>query len=503
MKTAGIIAEYNPFHNGHLYQIEEVRKQTGADYVVVVMSGDFVQRGEPAIFDKYTRTRMALSAGADLVLELPVSFATASAELFAHGAVSLFNQTGIVDLLCFGSESGSLGDLRATAEILVREPEEYTQNLRAFLKEGNSFPLARSLALRAFLESQNVKASPKSPASRSESPIMLSASASSSSLSSSSQIPLSSPNDILGVEYLKALIRTDSSIEPFTIRREGQGYNDSTNPETLGALHSTSMSFPSASALRAMICENVDVEMNGTGNMEMNGTGNVEMNRTGNVEINGTGNENRNSEKEENTEVTRISNLIQTLSLWIPASALNALNAEGALATPVFADDFSLLLNSKLLELSQNQIPFEQFADLSPELASRLLASVLNFDSFSGRITALKSRQYTYTRISRALLHLLLGIKATTVEEYKKSERLPYARILGFRKSASPLLSKLKANSSIPTLTKIADAESKLSENGVQMLREELFASHLYQSVVFQKGRRMKNEYTRSIVLLP
>ncbi len=495
MKTAGIIAEYNPFHNGHLYQIEEVRKQTGADYIVVVMSGDFVQRGEPAIFDKYTRTRMALSAGADLVLELPVSFATASAELFAHGAVSLFNQTGIVDLLCFGSESGSLDDLRATAEILVREPEEYTQNLRAFLKEGNSFPLARSLALRAFWESQNVETSPKSPASRSESPVMLSASASSSSLSSSPQIPLSSPNDILGVEYLKALIRTDSSIEPFTIRREGQGYNDSTNPETLGSLHSTSMAFPSASALRAMICENVDVEMNGTGNMEMN--------RTGNVEISKTRNENRNSEKEEDTEVTGISNLIQMLSLWIPHSALDALNAEGALATPVFADDFSLLLNSKLLELSQSQIPFEQFADLSPELASRLLASVLNFDSFSGRITALKSRQYTYTRISRALLHLLLGIKATTVEEYKKSERLPYARILGFRKSASPLLSKLKANSSIPTLAKIAGAESKLSECGVQMLREELFASHLYQSVVFQKGRRMKNEYTRSIVLLP
>ncbi|WP_432629897.1 tRNA(Met) cytidine acetate ligase [Brotaphodocola sp.] len=487
MKTAGIIAEYNPFHNGHLYQIEEVRKQTGADYVVIVMSGDFVQRGEPAIFDKYTRTRMALSAGADLVLELPVSFATASAELFAHGAVSLFNQTGIVDLLCFGSESGSLDDLRATAEILVREPEEYTQNLRAFLKEGNSFPLARSLALRAFLESQNVEASPKSPASRSESPVMRSASSSSSSLSSSPQIPLSSPNDILGVEYLKALIRTDSSIEPFTIRREGQGYNDSTNPETLGSLHSTSMAFPSASALRAMICENVDVEMNGTGNMEMNRTRN----------------ENRNSEKEEDTEVTKISNLIQMLSLWIPHSALDALNAEGALATPIFADDFSLLLNSKLLELSQSQIPFEQFADLSPELASRLLASVLTFDSFSGRITALKSRQYTYTRISRALLHLLLGIKSTTMEEYKKSERLPYARILGFRKSASPLLSKLKANSSIPTLAKIAGAESKLSECGVQMLREELFASHLYQSVVFQKGRRMKNEYTRSIVLLP
>ncbi|WP_432627495.1 tRNA(Met) cytidine acetate ligase [Brotaphodocola sp.] len=438
MRTAGIIAEYNPFHNGHLYQIEEVRKQTGSDYVVVVMSGDFVQRGEPAIFDKYTRTHMALAAGADLVFELPVPFATASAELFAQGAVSLFDQTGIIDLLCFGSESGSLDDLKRLADVLATEPETYVQSLKKFLKEGNSFPLARELALRASL---------------------------------GAECSLSSPNDILGVEYLKALIRTGSTIEPFTIRREGQHYNDATNPESLG-------SFPSASALRALICENSK----------------------------------RRSPEE----------LFKKLSPWIPASALEALRQEQALLTPVFVDDFSLLLNSRILELSKNQVPFEQFADLSPELASRLGASILNFDSFSGRIAALKSRQLTYTRISRALLHLLLGIESeakSPVEaadvstaqlpyeergkQRKKSERLPYARILGFRKSASPLLSKLKANSSIPILTKIAGAEAKLSEDGVQMLREELFASHLYQSVVFQKGRRMKNEYTRSIVLLP
>lgn len=443
MKTAGIVAEYNPFHNGHLYQIDQVRKQTGADYIVVVMSGDFVQRGEPAIFDKYTRTHMALASGADLVLELPVSFATASAELFAQGAVSLFNQTGIVDLICFGSESGSISELSSAASILVREPDEYTRHLRAFLKEGKSFPNARSLAMRAYLESQTSlsEVTPGSPA------LFSSIHASSAP---APELPLSSPNDILGVEYLKALIRTESSIQPFTIRREGQHYNDETNPEVLNNR------FPSASALRSLLRE--------TGSSP---------------------------------------DLFSKLSPWIPSSALDALAKEEALRTPVFADDFSLLLSSRLLELTRRQIPFERFADLSPELASRLCASVLAFDSYSGRIASLKSRQYTYTRISRALLHLLLGIEAELMEERKKSGRLPYARILGFRKSASLLLSQLKAHSSIPALTKIAGADANLSEDGKQMLGEELFASHLYQSVVFQKGRKMKNEYTRSLVILP
>ena len=448
MKTAGIIAEYNPFHNGHLYQIEQVRKQTGADYIVVVMSGDFVQRGEPAIFDKYTRTHMALASGADLVLELPVSFATSSAELFAQGAVSLFNQTGIIDFLCFGSESGSINELSSAANILVREPDEYTRHLRAFLKEGKSFPNARSLAMRAYLESQTSLSEVVPGLSAPSSLDRFSSIHASSALAP--ELPLSSPNDILGVEYLKALIRTESSIKPFTIRREGQHYNDETNPEVLNKR------FPSASALRSLI-----------------------------------------------READLTAELLSKLSPWIPFSALDAMSKEDAVRTPIFADDFSLLLNSRLLELTRRQIPFERFADLSPELASRLYASMLTFDSYSGRIASLKSRQYTYTRISRALLHLLLGIDAEIMEERKKSGHLPYARILGFRKSASPLLSQLKAQSSVPSITKIAGADANLNETGKQMLSEELSASHLYQSVVFQKGRKMKNEYTRSLVILP
>ena len=145
IKTAGIIAEYNPFHNGHHYQIEQVRRQTGADYVIAVMSGDFVQRGEPAIFDKYTRTNMALRGGADLVVELPTLFATSSAEDFSACGVALLEKLG-TDILCFGSESGNLELLQKAADILVAEPEGWSILLQKYLKQGESYPSARSKA---------------------------------------------------------------------------------------------------------------------------------------------------------------------------------------------------------------------------------------------------------------------------------------------------------------------------------------------------------------------
>ena len=120
MKTAGIIAEYNPFHKGHEYQIRYTKEKLKADYVIVAMSGDYVQRGT----SKHARAEMALRCGADLVLEMPVSVSTASAEAFAMGGVSLLDGLGVVDMLCFGSESGEISALRELAEILVEEPKE-------------------------------------------------------------------------------------------------------------------------------------------------------------------------------------------------------------------------------------------------------------------------------------------------------------------------------------------------------------------------------------------
>lgn len=142
MNVIGIIAEYNPFHNGHAYQIAHVKKNLHADYIVVAASGDYVQRGEPALLDKYTRARMALSSGADLVLELPVLWSTASAELFADAGISLFEKTGCVNGICFGAESGDLALLRRIADVLADEPAALKASLKRNLKSGNTFPKA-------------------------------------------------------------------------------------------------------------------------------------------------------------------------------------------------------------------------------------------------------------------------------------------------------------------------------------------------------------------------
>ena len=173
----GIIAEYNPFHNGHAYQIEQARLLTGCDFLVVVMSGDYVQRGAPAVFDKYTRARMALACGADLVLELPVACSCASAEFFASGAVSLLDGLGCVDFLCFGSESGNLQSLMEPARILAKESPVFQEALRRGLSLGLSFPAARKEAFRACASNPDI---------------------------------LDLPNNILGIEYLKALLQRES-----------------------------------------------------------------------------------------------------------------------------------------------------------------------------------------------------------------------------------------------------------------------------------------------------
>ncbi|MBE5956096.1 MAG: nucleotidyltransferase [Lachnospiraceae bacterium] len=203
MKIAGIVAEYNPFHNGHQYHIEETRIQTGADYVIAVMSGDFVQRGAPAFLDKYDRAYAALAGGCDLVLELPVIYSSASAEFFAAGAVHLLHGLGVCDYLSFGSEAGNLESFLPIAEILADEPEEYQQKLRSFLKSGLSFPAAREKALEEYLLNT-----------------------SNFSRYRSLSAFLKGSNNILALEYLKALKNTGSDIMPVTIRRRNASYHD-------------------------------------------------------------------------------------------------------------------------------------------------------------------------------------------------------------------------------------------------------------------------------------
>lgn len=210
MKITGVIAEYNPFHKGHACHLEQARLLTRADYLVVVLSGDFVQRGEPALVDQHVRARMALSAGADLVLLLPSAYACASAETFAGGAVSLLDGLGCVDALCFGSECGELARLVPYAQVLAQEPPAYQELLRAFLKQGCSFPLARSKALHEYFSYTDdiLPCSLEDNACRYESEL------------------LTHPNNTLGIEYLKALMLLHSPIQPYTIARQGAAYHD-------------------------------------------------------------------------------------------------------------------------------------------------------------------------------------------------------------------------------------------------------------------------------------
>lgn len=213
MNVVGIIAEYNPFHKGHAYQIQKAKEQCGAEFAVVVMNGDFVQRGEPAIFDKYTRTKEALLGGADLIFELPVRFGLSSAGDFAMGGILALNALPFVTHLCFGTETGDLTPLLQAATFLCDEPDSYRTRVKHFVKQGILYPKARSLALAA-----------------------------------ESGLPTEtwdSPNNILGLEYCVALQKLHSKIKPFTIRREGQGYHDNDTPAL--------SDFPSATFLRKKI----------------------------------------------------------------------------------------------------------------------------------------------------------------------------------------------------------------------------------------------------------
>lgn len=225
MQIAGIIAEYNPFHNGHAYQAAQTKKITQCDFVIAVMSGHFSQRGLPCITDKFTRTKMALENGIDVVLELPAVYASASAERFAQAAVSIFHKSGCTSFLSFGSESGDLDHLSLIAQHLHAPSEEERQVLKNFLKDGYSFPRAREAMLKTFISYQL-------PAAKQDAFTKL----------------INNPNNILGIEYLKALMKYNSTIKPITIKRKASAYHETT------PVHS---SITSATAIRKAIHENL------------------------------------------------------------------------------------------------------------------------------------------------------------------------------------------------------------------------------------------------------
>lgn len=411
MKTVGLITEYNPFHNGHAYHIEKAKMLTGADRVIVVMSGDFVQRGAPAVMPKHLRAESALLSGASLIIELPVCFATGSAEYFAQGSISLLNQLGCIDSICFGSECGDLHLLKEIAQILANEPIEYQTALKQALKEGASFPAARQAALNIYSDKY-------------------------------SEI-LASPNNILGIEYLKALAKIHSKMEPFTIKRIGAGYHDM----------DIDGQFSSATAIRSDIYQLADV-----------------------------------NSSSESLPLTHI----QT---QVPSSCHELMKKNYQTRYPVKADDFSLLLKAKLL--SETAGSLSHYLDMSPELANRILRLRNDYLSFEQFCDLLKTKELTRSRISRSFIHVLLGITNDWLTAMKAPA--PYARILGFRRDHADLLGILKRTSDIPLIT--SPARAVLADTAYQMLELDIYASDLYESVITDLyGAPFHNELTKQII---
>lgn len=435
MKVTGIIAEYNPFHKGHKYQIDYCKKKLNSDYVIVAMSGDYVQRGTPALLPKHVRAEMALRCGADLVLEMPVSVSTASAEAFAMGGVSMLDGLHIVDSLCFGSEYGEVSALMELAEILVEEPEKYRQLLKEFLSNGLSFPSARCQALTEYFKN------PHNFTGDDFDGVLTPL------LNQIVQI-LNSPNNILGIEYCKALLRLKSNIKPVTLKRQGMGYHE-TLAETDGSDRfscTDGNTFASASAIRELLKATLTPET-----------------------------------------ISRIASQVpDEISLLLASS----LQRNGFLTE----DALDPLLSYCILK--ENADSFCSYLDVSRDLAERIMNRSNELNGFLQAASFLKTKELTQSRIQRALLHIILGIREVPAT-------VPYARVLGFRRESSTLLKEIKDSSSIPLITKLADANSLLDESGRSLLYETVFSSNLYEKLLCRKnGRNFVHEYQKQLVIL-
>lgn len=429
MKVNGIIAEYNPFHNGHKYQLETCRQMTGADYTIIAISGNFMQRGTPAILNKYLRAEMALLNGADLVLEIPAFYACGSAEFFAKGAVSLLDKLGVVDYLCFGSEHGDTNGLYQIARLLAEEPQSYKECLSAKLSQGLSFPAARAQALSQYPDFN--------------------------------EEILTSPNNILGMEYIKALLLRNSPIKPVTVKRLGADYHE----KEMDTLHS------SALAIRHAVFSVLNTSPDWAGNPSAN------------VFSDGS------PALSEDT----------SLSAQMPESSYRILMEN--LSSAIQPDDLSQLLLYKLL--SESASGYDRYLDISPDLSDKILKNLYQFTTFTGFCDLLKSKDTTHTRLSRSLLHILLDITSNELQDYKALDYVPYARVLGLKKSAAPLLCAIKQNTSIPLVSKLADANQVLEGSSLQMLKKEIQISHIYNALESTKsGHALRNEYRTPIVVL-
>jgi hypothetical protein len=414
MKAVGLVTEYNPFHNGHLYHLNKAMELTGADISVAVMSGDFVQRGEPAVLDKYTRTSMALNSGVNLVVELPVNYAVSSAESFAAGALKVLDYIK-ADSIAFGSESGDIERLSKLAHILCDNEDTLYKEISKYTANGISYAAARQKVVEKLTDKDTAAM-------------------------------LTSSNNILAVEYLKAIIKNNYAIKPYTVQRQGDSYNDT----------DIRSEYASATALR------------------------------------------------ENLKTDNISEYIPVKAGLILSSNTNYIYPDDITET-LFTrlSDILFASNYDKNVFIENVM---QYPDVSKEIAGRLYKSAMDMItrtvpqrseskdnwtfSFGSLCEYIKTKEVPLSRIKRALVRITLGLDKKRMEKYANE---PYIRVLGFDKKGQEYLSYIRKTVEVPLITKTADYK--------EMLLDDIHAANIYNMMVAGKyGVKELGDFVRGPV---
>lgn len=439
MKTLAIIAEYNPYHNGHAYLLEQASACTDADYAIALMSGNFLQRGEPAMWDKYTRAKMGVLAGIDLIFELPFSYATGSAMDFADGAVRILDALHSVDYLCFGAEEHDINAFETLADLLLDEPDAYRASLKACLANGMSYPAAREQAVALYTGSTLYT------------PL------------------LSKPNNTLALAYICALKRIQSTIKPILIARKHAAYHDD-------ALYGN---ISSATAIRAAF----------------------------------SGEAGRTEHQKSVSGTNKPSDIgsFPAINKDVPDSTHALIKAMHGVKSPVFPEDLDCFFQAARLMFSDDAI--RKICDMSDALANSL--AVLPFSmGIRDTVFALNNKNFTASRIRRALLHLILGYTEEDRQRFIAGNYAQYASILCFQRKSSSLLKQIGQNSSIPLITKNADFQNYFAGNtkfssAVQsdianrMWELDIKAAELYNCLIFNRfGFQNTNDYTTPLPII-
>ena len=416
----GIIAEYNPFHNGHLYHLKESKRKCNAKYVVAIISGNFTQRGDASIVNKFEKAKMAIENGIDMVIELPTLYSISSAENFADGAIKILNELNFITHISFGSESGNINQLNNIASVLTDEPEEFSKLLKEELRKGSSFPVARQNAIEKFLNLTNKNTSNNNNNNNNDNNNDNSNNDNSNNDTNYSKFNklLNSPNNILAIEYLKALKKTKSYITPITIERKNVDYYSENIVEN----------FASSTKIRKEISENPNMHTNimDMNNMDMNNM-NINNMDINNMNIN-------NMDIINNMDV----NMDMFLNSCMPKKSYDIIKENIEKGNCIQGlKCFEDMIFYKLRSMQINEI--KEIPDVCEGLENVIKKASNETNSLEDLINKCKSKRYTRTRIQRILIYALLGI---TRQDMEMSENVnPYIRVLAVNKNGRELLS--------------------------------------------------------------